>query len=277
MRLGSQGSALFLSRFHNPIPYPIPSWMSVGMLALPLCGAYGGRALLLPLATPDSLHTPQGTSSAFKPPPTIDRGRGRRGRGTHRRAAEAAHSAAAPPPSTAARPRMKWSLRTAPTWRRATDRLPQEREGERAAASTAFLPHRRCMDVQLIRPLSSSGSSHSSDPLTLLFVLHLAPEQRGELARHRPRRSRTHFRRGEREQDEERRRRRRRRRADVAAAVGYISAGGIHGRADARAREGKRSGLSRLAHRGKERLRQRGLRLKTDGPSVGRRSTDEGR
>ena len=61
------------------------------MLALPLCGAYGGLALLL--ATPDSLHTPQGTSSAFKPPPTIDRGRGR-GRGTHRRAAEAAHSAA---------------------------------------------------------------------------------------------------------------------------------------------------------------------------------------
>ena len=91
-----------------------------------------------------------------------------------------------PPPPTAARPRMKWSLRTAPTWRRATDRLPQEREGERAAASTAFLPHRRCMDVQLIRPLSSSGSSHSSDPLTLLFVLHLAPEQRGALARHRP-------------------------------------------------------------------------------------------
>ena len=158
------------------------------------------------------------------------------------------------------------SLRTAPTWR-TTTASTREREKRRGGRGQYCLPHRHCMDVRLIRPLPPSSLSpslplppvHSSVLLTLLFVLHLAPEHRGALAR-RPRPNRrTHFRR---RGEEEGRGIGGKMKKEGAAGEGAAAAAWIHqcwrhtwtgGRLGGR--EGRRSGLSRLAHRGKGRER----------------------
>ena len=110
----------------------------------------------------------------------------------------------APPPLPPARPRMKWGLRTAPTWRTATaSTREREREGRGVGCTQSCLPHRRCMDVQLIRPLSPSSLSRqfapqSSSSLSCsFFIWHQNTEERSPALNPRPRaRGRTHFRRG---------------------------------------------------------------------------------
>ena len=192
-----------------------------------------------PLLSPRPRHppprTPQGTSSAFKPSSTIDR-EDARGRGTHRSSTATA----------AARPRMKWSLRTAPTWRTATastrEREGWEREGGPRPVLPSFLPQRRCMDVQLIRPLASplpsrQFTSRSSSLSCSFFIWHQNIEECSPAARARPRpRSRTHFRRGEEKEGRTGKMRKEGaageggRTTEPPPPFGYISAGGIHGR-----------------------------------------------
>ena len=200
------------------------------MLALPLyvaveCSLASPRARP-PLPPPP--RTSQGTSSALKPSSTIDRGN-----------AGAEPIAAVPSPLPASH-----------AWRevlglQCTDLAHREREREREEEGRGqyCLPHRRCMDVQLIRPLLPFPSLplpplHSSVLLTLLFVLHLAPEHRGGALASSPALSHSLQEEGEEREDEERRRRRRRRAPSPSPPpppFGYTSAGGIHGRADGRA------------------------------------------
>ena len=98
----------------------------------------------------------------------------------------------APPPLPPARPRMKWGLRTAPTWRTATAST-RERERERGPRSGLYTelpsppPLHGCSVNPAALPLLPLPPVRSSVLLlTLLFVLHLAPEHRGALARPQP-------------------------------------------------------------------------------------------
>ena len=253
------------------------------MLALPLyvaveCSLASPRARP-PLPPPP--RTSQGTSSALKPSSTIDRGN-----------AGAEPIAAVPSPLPASHAwREVLGLQCTDLAHR--DRLHKREREKREGRGQYCLPHRRCMDVQLIRPLLPFPSLplpplHSSVLLTLLFVLHLAPEHRGGALASSPALSHSLQEEGEEREDEERRRRRRRRApsSPPPPPFGYIRAGGIHGRADGRGRtEGRTPGRTRGEAVWPKRThpprppweeRERAPRLKTDRASGVGRPMNEG-